>query len=228
MGGLTIYWFSWSTRLGIKSLGLPKMKLQSERTISWRNFFLLCFSESFSMPCAMVILWHIKTLSGFNAAFLANVLNFVGYMKYIYQMFFDSEYITISFHVYNATWLFIAYTMNDPFYFLLFRYPFTLLIMVQRYLNMRGRKVLFSELGLVLHTVDHLLHGMISARLLLYHFFGGITVACADILTVPFIVVLSDSIVKLQDPEGEFQKSIQRSDLAKTKSPVPSKRKVLN
>ena len=88
--------------------------------------------------------------------------------------------------------------------------------MVERYLNMRGRKVLLSELGLVLHTVDHLLHGMISMRLLLYHFFGGISVACADVVTVPFIILLSDSIVKLQDPDGAFQKSIQRSDVAQT------------
>merc|ERR1719473_252269 len=168
----------------------------------------------------MVILWHNKTLGGFSAAVLANVLNLIGYFKYVYQMFVDAEYVTLSFHVYNATWLYTAYTMSDPFYFLLFRYPFTLLIMLQRYINLRGRKVLFSELGLVLHTVDHILHGMISARLLLYHFFGAISVACADVVTVPFIILLSDSIVKLQDPDGEFQSSIQRGDVAKAKSPA--------
>lgn len=221
---LSLYWFCWSTRLLIKSLGLPKMQLLGERTINWRNFFLLCFSESFSMPCAMVILWHNNTLSGVSAVVIANVENLIGYLKYVYQMFFDAEYVTLSFHVYNATWLYTAYTMNDPFYFLLFRYPFTLLIMVERYINMRGRKVLFSELGLVLHTVDHLLHGMISARLLLYHFFGGISVACADVITVPFIILLSDSIVKLQDPAGEVQKAFHRNgDAAKSKTPVPRK-----
>jgi hypothetical protein len=136
-------------------------------------------------------------------------------------MFIDAEYVTLSFHVYNATWLYTAYTMNDPFYFLLFRYPFTLLIMVERYINLRGRKVLYSELGLVLHTVDHILHGMISARSLLYHFFGGISVACADVVTVPFIILLSDSIVKLQDPNGAFQLSMQRPDASKrAKSPA--------
>jgi hypothetical protein len=180
------------------------------------------------MPCAMVILWHNKTLSGFSAVVLANVLNLMGYGKYIYQMFVDAEYITLSFHVYNATWLYTAYTMSDPFYFLLFRYPFTLLIMLQRYINLRGRKVLFSELGLVLHTVDHILHGMISTRLLLYHFFGGMSVACADIITVPFIVLLSDSIVKLQDPAGDYQRSISQGNVAKSKSPVTSKRHLLN
>merc|ERR1719420_971764 len=96
--------------------------------------------------------------------------------------------------------------------------------MVERYLNMRGRKVLYSELGLVLHTVDHLLHGMISARLLLYHFFGGLSVACADVITVPFIILLSDSIVKLQDPAGEVQKAFHRNgDAAKSKTQCPGR-----
>lgn len=182
------------------------------------------------MPCATVILWENKTLSAFNAVVLANVLNFIGYLKYVYQMFVSAEYVTLSFHVYNATWLYTAFIMNDPFYFLLFRYPFTLLIMVKRYINLRGRKVLFSELGLVLHTVDHILHGMISARLLLYHFLGGQAVVCADVITVPFVVLLSDSIVQLQDPEGEFQRSIHpvdavKSPRAKSSQAPPASRK---
>ena len=43
------------------------------------------------------------------------------YLKYVYQMFVSAEYVTLSFHVYNATWLYTAFIMNDPFYFLLFR-----------------------------------------------------------------------------------------------------------
>jgi hypothetical protein len=57
---------------------------------------------------------------------------------------------------------------------------------------------------------------MISARLLVYHFFGGMATAYADLVTVPFIVLMSDSMVKLQDPDGEFQKSMRGSDVKKS------------
>jgi hypothetical protein len=200
---VSLYWFSGTTRMLWRSLGLPKLTPMkaTERTITWRSFYLLCFSESFSMVFAMVILWDNKTINGATAVVLANVLNAFGYGKYIYQMFFDAEYVTLSFHIYNTVWLYVAWTESDPVYFLLFRYPWSLLMMIKRYLNMRGRKVLCSDLGLVIHTVDHLLHALISARMMIYHYIGFSAMIPADLLVLSFVVMLSEAMVAVQDPE---------------------------
>ena len=45
------------------------------------------------------------------------VLNMVGYLKYLSQMLVDAECITLPFHVYNAAWLSVVYTENDPSYY---------------------------------------------------------------------------------------------------------------
>mmetsp|Transcript_90030 Transcript_90030/g.226504 ORF Transcript_90030/g.226504 Transcript_90030/m.226504 type:complete len:581 (+) Transcript_90030:106-1848(+) len=217
----SVYWFVQSNGWLLKSLGAPKTQIRKERAFSLRNFFLLCFSESFSMFAAATILWHNGTVGLYTAMVVANLSNLVGYLKYVYQMFFDPSYVTLSFHLYNAVWMWVAWTQQDPMYFLLFRYPFTLLTKVERYMNMRGRKVLCSELGLIVHTVDHILHGMICCRILFYHFWG-VGALLVDALVVPFVLLLSDSMVRLQDPDrAENQKSTGSAAAAAASLPVP-------
>ena len=120
-----------------------------------------------------------------------------GYIKYVYQAWVDPEYHTVSFHLYNLAWLVISVLERDPLYYVLFRYPFQLLINIEKYVDMRGRKILFDEHSITLHCVDHLLHGMISLRVLLYYFWGEWTIL-GDILTIPFITIMSTNMVKMQ------------------------------
>ena len=167
--------------------------------ISWRNFFLLCYSESFSMIAVALILWHTEQIGAWAAVGLGNGINLIGYSKYIYQMFFDPEYITLSFHCYCLAWLSVSLGCADPVYFVLFRYPFHLVGQIESYMNMRGRKVLFDEASITIHCVDHILHGIISLRVLLYHFYGTGAILL-DVVTIPFVLLMSENLVRMQDP----------------------------
>lgn len=149
------------------------------------------------MVAVSVILYVNGSLDGRDAVWLSVLLNLVGYLKYLYQMLVNPEYITLSFHVYNAAWLAVAIIEGDPLYYLLFRYPFSALIAIENYVDLRGRKILFDEHSISIHCVDHLLHGMISLRILGY-FFYGFTFVASDFVVVPFILLLSQSLVKLQ------------------------------
>jgi len=152
------------------------------------------------MMAVAAILWHIDAIGAGSAFILTNSLNVIGYLKYIYQMYVDPEYITLSFHCYCLAWLAVSLVIQDPLYFVLFRYPFHLLGQIEQYMNMKGREILLDESSVTLHCVDHLIHGMICCRVLLYHFWG-IQMVLLDLLTVPFCLLLSENLVRIQDPK---------------------------
>jgi len=197
--GLSAFWFQKSTRWLVNMFGMPYTKIGDKQNFSYVALFLLSYSESFSMIAAFLILYDNNTLSWSMAVILANLVNLVGYLKYVYQMWVNLEYITLSFHFYNTVWLIVSLSQMDPLYYVFFRYPFEGLMLVEQYINMKGRKILFDEFSIVIHCVDHILHGMISCRVLLYHYFG-IETMLYDIITVPFILILSDKMVRMQDP----------------------------
>ena len=86
------------------------------------------------MIAVALILWHTDKIGFTAAVMLVNGLNGIGYLKYIYQMFFDPEYITLSFHAYCLAWLAVSIAAGDPVYFVLFRYPFHLLGKIEAYM----------------------------------------------------------------------------------------------
>ena len=58
--------------------------------------------------------------------------------------------------------------------------------------------MLLNEAGLTIHSVDHIVHGMICCRVLVYHFYGWVPMLLCDLVTVPFTSLLSDNFVKVQ------------------------------
>lgn len=119
----------------------------------------------------------------------------------------------MSFHVYNFAWLAVSLLLGgDPMYYILFRYPFHLLTLVPDYINLRGRKVLFDEASVSIHCVDHIIHGMISGRVLVYEYCkqvfaaqggmfspgGLLLMVLCETMTVPFCVMMSENFVRVQ------------------------------
>lgn len=199
------YWLYEGSQWLAKGIPSPK-SMEAAPNFSGKSLFLLCFSESFSMvACAMIL--RDLVLSHAQAVLFCVITNAVGYAKYVYQMFFDLEYITLSFHIYTASWLVVSAVTNDPIYFFLFRYPFHLLTGVEQYINMKGRKILYDELSISLHVVDHLLHGLICCRVLLYHWHGAQAFVW-DALFVPFVVLLSENMVRMQIKASPKEKTL--------------------
>merc|ERR1719300_248399 len=75
--------------------------------------FLLCISESFTMIAAALMLYDLEVMTWTQAVIFANLTNISGYLKYVYQMYFSVEYIALSFHIYNASFLWISYITMD-------------------------------------------------------------------------------------------------------------------
>jgi len=124
--------------------------------------------------------------------------NIAGYAKYYVQMWYDHEYVATSIHLYVLMYVALAVFQGDPLYYVLMVYPFKLLIRVPQYANMKGRKILFDEASIILHSCDHLIHGSITCCVGLYHFLGFKAVLIAHLFVVPLACFVSDGTTRIQ------------------------------
>ena len=119
---MNAYWLWESAGWLVRGTPAPRCA-QSEPYFSVRSLFLLCVSESISMCALAAILYNIEALDATWSIGFALGTNLVGYLKYVYQMHFDAQYITLSFHIYSASFFWLSYLMGwDPLYFFLFRF----------------------------------------------------------------------------------------------------------
>ncbi|MDC0526294.1 hypothetical protein OAO87_04750 [bacterium] len=170
-----------------------------EPSFSWKMYFLLCFSESATPIACGTMLAHAGWLSPLGATALAATINLCGYFKYYLQMWYSNDYVATSIWTYVLAYLGLAVLQRNPLYFVLFFYPFPAIFgKVPTYGDMRGRAILHDDASIVLHSVDHLCHSMVTCRVLLYHFFGLLPIVCLDPLLMPFIYYMSDEMVKIQ------------------------------
>lgn len=130
------------------------------------------------------------------------ILNLVGYIKYLYQKYVDHEYITLSFYVYILSWTFISYLLGNICYLILFLYPMILIGKLKAdenltYGGMKKRKILYDEYSIALHSIDHLMHGFISLRLLIFYFNIPLFFVLEPFIIL-FIYQMSEVLLRLQ------------------------------
>jgi len=114
-------------------------------------------------------------------------------------MVYNKDYVATSVWLYSLAYLTLSVLQKDPMYFGLMWYPFqVVLLKVPTYGAMRERGILFDEASIALHSVDHILHGLITCRVMFYHFYGLLPILCVDPLLMPLCYVLSDEMVKVQ------------------------------
>merc|ERR1711862_631097 len=135
------------------------------------------------------------------AVLLAMVGNFAGYAKYYVQMWYNHEYVATSIFLYLLSFMTLACLQTDLFYFILMVYPFMVLLRVPKYADMKGRKILFSDMGIILHCCDHLIHGTITCSVVVYHAYGLLGVIVTHLFVVPLGYCLSDGMTRIQQGE---------------------------
>merc|ERR1719253_1573755 len=92
----------------------------------------------------------------------------------------------------------LALCQRDPLYYILMCYPFMVLLRVEHYGNMKGRKILYDEPSIILHCVDHLIHGTITCSVGIYHFCGFPAVVLAHLFVVPLGYFISEGTTLIQ------------------------------
>ena len=165
---------------------------------SWKLYYCLCASESATPVVCAVICYDAGWLSWPSAAMLAVLGNVAGYAKYYIQMWYDHEYVATSIFLYVLMYVMLAVLQRDPLYYALMVYPFKVLLKVPKYADMTGRKILFDEPSILLHCCDHIIHGMITTCVLLYHFAGFRAVMVAHLFVVPLGFFISDGTTRIQ------------------------------
>jgi hypothetical protein len=165
---------------------------------SWKCYYCLCASESATTVICAAMFYDAGWLGPISAVCLATVANLAGYGKYLVQMWYDHDYVATSIFLYLFMFLTLAVLQQDPLYYILMCYPFMVLLKVPNYGNMRGRKILFDEESLILHCVDHLIHGSITCSVGIYHFFGLPAVLLTHLFVVPLGYFITEVMTKLQ------------------------------
>jgi len=165
---------------------------------SWKMYYCLCASESATTVVCAAMFYDAQWLSIWSASALAVLGNLAGYAKYYVQMWYDHDYVATSIFLYVLMYVSLAVCQRDPLYYVLMVYPFKLLIKVPSYANMKGRKILFDEASIILHSCDHLIHGTITCCVGVYHFLGFKAVVIAHLFVVPLAVLISDGTTRIQ------------------------------
>lgn len=165
---------------------------------TWKCYYCLCASESLTTVICAAMFYDAGWLSSTNAVLLATLGNLAGYAKYLVQMWYDHEYVATSIFLYLFCYMALAACQRDPLYYILMCYPFMVLLKVPDYGNMRGRKILFDEKSLILHCVDHLIHGSITASVGVYHFCGLPAVLLTHLFVVPLGYFITEATTKIQ------------------------------
>ena len=170
-----------------------------EKAFSWKMYFLLCSTESSTPAACGIMLASAGWLSPVGAAAYAIGCNACGYLKYYLQMFMNKDYVATSIWLYSLSFLTLAILQKDPLYFVLMWYPFRyVLLKVPTYGAMRQRRILDDDASIALHSVDHILHGLITCRVMLYHYYGPLPILLIDPVLMPLCYWLSDEMVKIQ------------------------------
>ena len=144
---------------------VPKTGVVSsdERAFSWKMYFCLCATESATPVACGIMLCDSCWIGGSNAALLAVSINCAGYLKYYAQMVYNKDYVATSIFIYTLSFLTLSVLQKDPLYFALMWYPFRyVLLKVPKYGDMRGRGILYDDASIILHSVDHIIHGLIT------------------------------------------------------------------
>lgn len=179
-------------------LGYAKQQPSTTPLFSWKCYYCLCASESATMVACALMLHDGGWLSPFAAVCLAIAGNVAGYAKYYIQMWYDHEYVATSIFLYLLSFLSLAVCQRDAMYYILMVYPFMVLLRVPQYADMKGRKILFDEASIVLHSCDHIIHGAITGSVMVYHFYGLLPVLLVHVFVVPLGYFISDGTTRIQ------------------------------
>lgn len=177
---------------------------------SWKCYYCLCASESATMVVCAAMFYDAGWLSVPGAVALAVVGNLAGYGKYYVQMWHDNEYVATSIFLYVLSYLALAVCQRDPMYYMLMVYPFMVLLRVPQYADMRGRKILHDEASIILHSVDHIIHGLITCSVGIYHWCGLPAALLAHVFVVPLGYFISDATTQIQ--QGSLSTSSQKAE----------------
>merc|ERR1719498_1043278 len=165
---------------------------------SWKCYYCLCASESATTVVCAAMFYDAGWLGPVAAISLATLGNLAGYAKYYVQMWYDHDYVATSIFLYLLSYMILAICQRDPLYYILMCYPFMVLVRVPDYANMKGRKILFDEPSIILHSVDHLIHGSITCCVGIYHFCGLPAVLIAHLFVVPLGYFISEGTTRIQ------------------------------
>lgn len=165
---------------------------------SWRCYYCLCASESATTVACAAMFYDAGWLGLRGAVLLAVLGNLAGYAKYLVQMWYDHEYVATSIFLYLLMFLVLAICQRDPLYYVLMVYPFMVLLQVPEYSNMKGRKILYDNESIILHCVDHLIHGTITCSVAVYHFFGLPPLLLVHLFVVPLGYCITQGTTSIQ------------------------------
>jgi len=171
---------------------------RTEPFFNWKCYYCLCASESATPIVCAAMFYDAGWMCASVAILLATFLNLLGYVKYLIQMWYDHEYVATSIFAYLLSFMILAVCQRDPLYFILMSYPFMVLVRVPKYADMRGRKILFDEASILLHCTDHLIHGIITCSVGIYHFCGLPAILIAHAFVVPMGYFISDGTTRIQ------------------------------
>eukprot|EP00931_Biecheleriopsis_adriatica_P081414 TRINITY_DN54746_c0_g1_i1.p1 TRINITY_DN54746_c0_g1~~TRINITY_DN54746_c0_g1_i1.p1 ORF type:complete len:253 (-),score=37.53 TRINITY_DN54746_c0_g1_i1:60-818(-) len=176
---------------------------QTTPFFSWKCYYCLCASESATTVVCAAMFYDAGWLGPLGAVLLASLGNMAGYAKYLVQMWYDHDYVATSIFLYVLMYVALAVCQRDPMYYILMVYPFKVLLKVPSYANMKGRKILFDEASIILHSCDHLIHGTITCCVGIYHFLGFKAVLIAHLFVVPLGYFISDGTTRIQQRLSE-------------------------
>lgn len=164
----------------------------------WKLYYCLCASESATMVACAAMFYDAGWMGPIAAVTFCILGNFAGYAKYYVQMWYDHEYVATSIFLYLLSFMTLAILQRDPMYYIFMVYPFMILLKVPDYGNMRGRKILFDEPSIILHSCDHIIHGTITCSVAIYHYFGLLPTLLAHLFIVPLGYFISDGTTRIQ------------------------------
>lgn len=179
-----------------------------KKNFGWPAYFCLCFSESFSIIGVAAVLHVDGAITLKQAVALWLGLNAIGYLKYVYQMRVNREYVTLSYYIYIVAWGFVSYWLKNPLYILLYYYAMFLLSRIRagktsqaepglRYGQMAARGTLYNENSIAVHCVEHLMHGLVSLRLLVLYY-DPVVFVILEPFVMYFVCRMSKDFLRIQ------------------------------